>query len=56
MNAEGRNPNDANENLAIGRIIEVDGSHIVAELQPGLTELSRVFGGGRIRSVSLGLS
>ena len=33
------------ENLAIGRIIEVDGSHIVAELDPDLTELSRVYGG-----------
>ena len=33
------------ENLAIGTIIEVDGSHIVAELDPGLMELSRVYGG-----------
>lgn len=33
------------ENLAIGKIIEVDGSHIVAELDPGLNELSRVYAG-----------
>jgi uncharacterized protein len=39
------NPNDPIENLSIGTIIEVDGSHIVAELKPGITELSRVFGG-----------
>jgi uncharacterized protein len=40
-----QNPNDPVENLAIGTIIEVDGSHIVAELKPSITELSRVFGG-----------
>ncbi len=45
MSAESHNPNDPLENLAIGTIIEVDGSHIVAELKPGITELSRVFGG-----------
>jgi DNA helicase HerA-like ATPase len=45
MSAESTNPNDPLENLAIGTIIEVDGSHIVAELKPGITELSRVFGG-----------
>ena len=39
------NPNAPVENLAIGTIIEVDGSHIVAELKPGITELSRIFGG-----------
>ena len=33
------------ENLSIGTIIEVDGSHIIAALHPGLTELSRVYGG-----------
>lgn len=33
------------ENLAIGKIIEVNGSRIVAELDPSLTELSRVYGG-----------
>ncbi|MFN9870631.1 MAG: ATP-binding protein [Cyanobacteriota bacterium] len=45
MNHEFHNPNDPLENLSIGTIIEVDGSHIVAELKPGITELSRVFGG-----------
>ena len=45
MSTESHNPNDPLENLAIGTIIEVDGSHIVAELKPGITELSRVFGG-----------
>jgi DNA helicase HerA-like ATPase len=39
------NPNAPVENLAIGTIIEVDGSHVVAELNPGITELSRIFGG-----------
>ena len=33
------------ENLAIGKIIEVNGSRIIAELDPSLTELSRVYGG-----------
>ncbi len=45
MKTESHNPNDPIENLAIGTIIEVDGSHIVAELKPGITELSRIFGG-----------
>lgn len=45
MNAESRNPADPIENLAIGKIIEVDGSRIIAELDPGLTELSRVYAG-----------
>jgi len=45
MNTQIHNPNDPLENLAIGTIIEVDGAHIVAELKPGITELSRVFGG-----------
>ena len=45
MTTESHNPNDPVENLAIGTIIEVDGSHIVAELEPGITELSRIFGG-----------
>lgn len=39
------NPNDAIDNLTIGKIIEVDGSHIVAELDPNLSELSRVYAG-----------
>ena len=33
------------ENLAIGKIIEVDGLHVVAELSADLTELTRVYAG-----------
>ena len=39
------NPNEPIENLAIGKIIGVDGSRIIAELDPTLTELSRVYAG-----------
>lgn len=45
MSAAPRNPNDTIDNLAIGKIIEVDGSRIVAELEPNLSELSRVYAG-----------
>jgi uncharacterized protein len=45
MTTDSHNPNAPVENLAIGTIIEVDGAHIVAELKPGITELSRIFGG-----------
>lgn len=45
MNTDKRNPGEPIENLAIGKIIEVDGSHVIAELDPGLTELSRVYAG-----------
>jgi len=45
MNIEPRNPNDTIDNLAIGKIIEVDGSHIIAELEPKLSDLSRVYAG-----------
>ena len=45
MTTESHNPNAPIENLAIGTIVEVDGSHIVAELKPRITELSRIFGG-----------
>lgn len=45
MSADLRNPGDPIENLAIGKIIEVDGSRIIAELDPKLTELSRVYAG-----------
>ena len=45
MTTESTNPNAPIENLAIGTIVEVDGSHIVAELKPRITELSRIFGG-----------
>ncbi len=44
MNGQ-RDPGDPIENLAIGKIIEVDGSHIVAELSPSVTELSRIYAG-----------
>ena len=33
------------ENLAIGKIIEVDGARIIAELDPNISDLSRVFSG-----------
>ena len=45
MRTQRRDPGDPIQNLAIGKIIEVDGSRIIAELDPGLTELSRVYGG-----------
>jgi DNA helicase HerA-like ATPase len=45
MTGNDRKPNDPIENLAIGRIIEVDGSHVIAELDQNIQELSRVFGG-----------
>jgi len=38
-------PADPIDNLAIGKLIEVDGSHIIAELDPAITELSRVYAG-----------
>ncbi len=40
-----RNPNEPISNLEIGAVIEVDGTHIVAELGPKITELTRVYGG-----------
>ena len=45
MNTQRRNPGDPIQNLAIGKIIEIDGSRVVAELDPGLAELSRVYAG-----------
>src|ERR1700692_1845431 len=45
MNADQCNPNETIDNLAIGKIIEVDGLHVVAELEPKLLELSRVYAG-----------
>lgn len=45
MNSEKRFPGEPIQNLAIGRIIEVDGSRIIAELDRDLTELSRVYAG-----------
>ena len=44
MNAT-RNPNEPILNLEIGAVIEVDGTHIIAELDPKITELTRVYGG-----------
>ena len=40
-----RNPNEPISNLEIGAVIEVDGTHIVAELDPKISELTRVYGG-----------
>lgn len=40
-----KNPGDPVENLAIGTIVEVDGTHLVAELDPNINELSRVYAG-----------
>lgn len=45
MSIENRMMGDPIANLAIGKIIEVDGSHVIAELDPSLTELSRVYAG-----------
>ena len=45
MNKELRNPGDPIENLAIGTIVEVDGTHLVAELAPSISELTRVYAG-----------
>ena len=45
MSSDNRNPGEPIENLAIGKIVEVDGTHIVAELDAGLTELSRIYAG-----------
>jgi uncharacterized protein len=40
-----RNPNEPISNLEIGALLEVDGTHIIAELEPKITELTRVYGG-----------
>lgn len=40
-----RNPNEPVSNLEIGTIIEVDGTHIIAELDSGINELTRIYGG-----------
>jgi hypothetical protein len=39
------NPNEPISNLEIGTIIEVDGTHIIAELDSTITELTRLYGG-----------
>ena len=45
MSSDNRSPGEPIENLAIGKIVEVDGTHIVAELDAALTELSRIYAG-----------
>jgi len=45
MSNQHQKPGEPIENLAIGVIIEVDGTHIVAELDCQIAELSRVYGG-----------
>lgn len=40
-----KNPNEPIANLEIAWLIEIDGTHIVAELNPDVTELTRVYGG-----------
>ena len=45
MNRNTKHTNEPDENLAIGRIIEVDGSRIIAELDSGIQELSRIYAG-----------
>ncbi len=45
MNSNKRFANEPDENLAIGKIIEVDGSRIVAALNSGIQELSRIYAG-----------
>lgn len=45
MSNQNQKPGEPIENLDIGVIIEVDGTHIVAELDAQIAELSRVYGG-----------
>jgi Predicted ATPase len=45
MSSTQRNPGDPIDNLAIGTIIEVDGTHVIAELDANIAELTRVFNG-----------
>jgi DNA helicase HerA-like ATPase len=45
MNSDIGNPSVPVENLAFGKIIEVDGTHIVAELDPAISDLARIYGG-----------
>ena len=45
MTPNQRNPGDPIDNLAVGRIIEVDGPHVVAELDAKISELTRVYNG-----------
>ena len=45
MSSPSPKPGDVIENLAIGRIIEVDGARLIAELHADLRELSRIYAG-----------
>ena len=45
MNRHGVFLNEPDDNLAIGKIIEVDGSRIIAELDNDIHELSRIYAG-----------
>lgn len=45
MKSKNQNPSEPIDNLAIGTIIEVDGTHIVAEVDAQIPELTRVYGG-----------
>src|SRR5208337_4299805 len=45
MTIRQQSPADPINNLAIGKVLEVDGTHIVAELDPAISDLSRVFAG-----------
>jgi uncharacterized protein len=45
MTTRQQSPAEPIENLAIGKLIEVDGTHVVAELDPAISDLSRVFAG-----------
>ncbi|MEX0641900.1 MAG: ATP-binding protein [Pirellulales bacterium] len=45
MKSREAQPGDPIANLAIGTIIEVDGTHVTAELHGDIAELSRVYGG-----------
>lgn len=42
---EPKNPNEPITNLEIGSVIEVDGTHIIAELDPRVNELIRIYKG-----------
>ena len=45
MNPSNRYPGDPVETLAVGTVIEVDGTHVIAELDSELAELTRVYNG-----------
>lgn len=45
MNSGKENRNNPVSNLEIGTVVEVDGTHIVAELDRNITELTRVYDG-----------